>query len=70
MGKKQIFAFSNHSLGRGVAAYTYLARGFDEKYIGPYLVIDICESNCEIESLENKKRKATFKQSEAIHNGQ
>ena len=33
------------------------ARGLDEKYIGPYLVIGVNGSSCEIESLINKKKR-------------
>ena len=29
----------------------------DEKYVGPYLVINVNGTSCEIESLDNKKKK-------------
>jgi hypothetical protein len=35
----------------------FRARGLDEKYVGPYLVVDVQDTSCEIESLANKTRK-------------
>ncbi|CAB4016099.1 Hypothetical predicted protein [Paramuricea clavata] len=35
----------------------FRARGLDEKCTGPYIIINIRENDCEIESLESRKRK-------------
>ena len=35
----------------------FTARRLDEKYIGPFLVVDVRDTSCEIESLANRKRK-------------
>jgi hypothetical protein len=34
----------------------FRARRLDEKYVGPYLVVDVQDTSCEIESLANKTR--------------
>ena len=45
------------TIGDTVLLKNFRARGLDEKYIGPYLVIGVNGSSCEIESLINKKKK-------------
>ena len=35
----------------------FRARGLQEKFVGPYIIIGIQEGVCEIESLKDKKRK-------------
>lgn len=45
------------AIGDTVLLKNFRARGLDEKYIGPYLVIGVNGTSCEIESLANKKKK-------------
>ena len=45
------------AIGDTVILRNFRARGLDEKYVGPYLVIDVNGTSCEIESLDNKKKK-------------
>ena len=35
----------------------FRARGLDEKYTGPYIIVNLRENDCEIQSLESRKRK-------------
>ena len=44
-------------VGDTVLLKNFRARGLDEKYIGPYLIVNIRENDCEVESLESRKRK-------------
>ena len=44
-------------IGDTVLLKNFRARGLDEKYMGPYLIVNIRENDCEIESLESRKRK-------------
>ncbi len=44
-------------IGDTVLLKNFRARGLDEKYMGPYLIVNIRENDCEIESLESTKRK-------------
>ena len=43
--------------GDTVLLKNFRARGLDEKYTGPYLIVNARENDCEIESLESRKRK-------------
>ena len=45
------------TIGDTVLLKNFRARGLDEKYVGPYLVVDVQDTSCEIESLANKTRK-------------
>ena len=45
------------TIGDTVLLKNFRARGLDEKYVGPYLVVSIRDTSCEIESLANKTRK-------------
>jgi hypothetical protein len=44
------------TIGDTVLLKNFRARGLDEKYVGPYLAVDIQDTSCEIESLANKTR--------------
>ncbi|CAB3986622.1 Transposon Ty3-G Gag-Pol poly [Paramuricea clavata] len=44
-------------MGDTVLLKNFRARGLDEKYTGPYIIVNIRENDCEIESLESRKRK-------------
>ena len=44
-------------VGDTVLLKNFRARGLDEKYTGPYLIVNVRENDCEIESLESRKRK-------------
>ena len=45
------------TIGRTVLLKNFIAGGLNKKYIGPYLVIGVNGTNCEIELLANKKIK-------------
>jgi hypothetical protein len=45
------------TIGDTVLLKNFRARGLDKKYVGPYLVVDVQDTSCEIESLANKTRK-------------
>ncbi len=45
------------TIGDTVPLKNFRARGLEEKYIGPYLVVGIRDTSCKIESLANKTRK-------------
>ena len=44
-------------VGDTVLLKNFRARDLDEKYTGPYLIVNVRENDCEIESLESGKRK-------------
>ncbi|CAB4013728.1 Retrovirus-related Pol poly from transposon 412 [Paramuricea clavata] len=44
-------------MGDSVLLKNFRARGLDEKHTGPYIIVNIRENDCEIESLESRKRK-------------
>ena len=44
-------------VGDTVLLKNFRAQGLDEKYTGPYLIVNVRENDCEIESLESRKRK-------------
>ena len=44
-------------IGDTVLLKNFRARGLDEKYTGPYIIVNIRENDCEIQSLESRKRK-------------
>ena len=44
------------TIGDTVLLKNFRARGLDKKYVGPYLVVDVQDTSCEIESLANKTR--------------
>ena len=35
----------------------FRTRGLQERYIGPYIIVDVKDAVCELESLEDKRRK-------------
>ncbi len=45
------------NIGDTVLLKNFRARGLQQKFVGPYLIVGIREGNCEIESLVDKKRK-------------
>ncbi|CAB3982733.1 Transposon Ty3-G Gag-Pol poly [Paramuricea clavata] len=45
------------TIGDTVLLKNFRARGLNEKYVGPYLVVDVQDTSCEIEPLANKTRK-------------
>ena len=47
----------NFVVGEVVLLKNFRARGLDEKYLGPYRIVSVIEEDCEIESIENGKRK-------------
>eukprot|EP00794_Sanderia_malayensis_P014624 gene14624-16139_t len=44
-------------IGDTVLLKNFRARGLEEKFIGPYIIVGVQEGNYEIESLKDKKRK-------------
>eukprot|EP00794_Sanderia_malayensis_P004998 gene4998-5655_t len=44
-------------IGDTVLLKNFRARGLEEKFIGPYIIVRVQEGNYEIESLKDKKRK-------------
>ena len=44
-------------VGDTVLLKNFRVRGLDEKYTGSYLIVNVKENDCEIQSLESRKRK-------------
>ena len=44
-------------IGDIVLLKNFRTRGLQEKYVGPYIIVDVKDAVCEIESLEDKRRK-------------
>ena len=45
------------NVGNTVLLKDFRARGLDEKYTGPYLIVIVRENDCEIESMDNRNKK-------------
>ena len=45
------------NVGDTVLLKNFQARGLDEKYTGPYLIVNVRGNDCEIESMDNRNKK-------------